>query len=403
MNILLIGNGFDLAHGLPTTYKDFLLFMDALEAILEGNSIDILNEDFPKLNKSLKQLIQTKCGNERDNLFSQKKEWEDLIKNNFWRKYFSQSKTLKKENWIDFESEIAYVIKRLNHLRTIITAETFNVGSATYVDNEMYDIEFFLQEVYGDDDWYESLENIDRVLSILDSHLKKLIRALELYLDMFVSNIPVNDLIPEIQGLSIQYVLSFNYTDTYSRLYGGNDSKIVYDFIHGRAQIDNTVNTNNMVLGIDEYLDEETKDIDVSCIAFKKYFQRIYKMADTKYLDWIDVIHEDYEEGIRKAQLSNGKFGADRHMARPADMCIKNNLFIFGHSLDVTDGDVLKKLICNDNVNTTIFYHRKSEDDKHTLGRLITNLVKIIGSDELIRRTGGAYKTISFSPQRVKE
>lgn len=26
MNILVIGNGFDLAHGLKTTYKDFLIF-----------------------------------------------------------------------------------------------------------------------------------------------------------------------------------------------------------------------------------------------------------------------------------------------------------------------------------------------------------------------------------------
>ena len=26
MNILLIGNGFDLAHGLPTQYKNFLDF-----------------------------------------------------------------------------------------------------------------------------------------------------------------------------------------------------------------------------------------------------------------------------------------------------------------------------------------------------------------------------------------
>ena len=26
MNILVIGNGFDLAHRLPTTYKDFLEF-----------------------------------------------------------------------------------------------------------------------------------------------------------------------------------------------------------------------------------------------------------------------------------------------------------------------------------------------------------------------------------------
>ena len=29
MNILIIGNGFDLAHNLPTTYKDFLKFIDA--------------------------------------------------------------------------------------------------------------------------------------------------------------------------------------------------------------------------------------------------------------------------------------------------------------------------------------------------------------------------------------
>ena len=28
MNILIVGNGFDLAHGLPTTYMDFLDFMN---------------------------------------------------------------------------------------------------------------------------------------------------------------------------------------------------------------------------------------------------------------------------------------------------------------------------------------------------------------------------------------
>lgn len=27
MNILIIGNGFDLAHGLPTKYGDFLIFV----------------------------------------------------------------------------------------------------------------------------------------------------------------------------------------------------------------------------------------------------------------------------------------------------------------------------------------------------------------------------------------
>ena len=29
MNILVVGNGFDLAHDLPTGYRDFLQFTDA--------------------------------------------------------------------------------------------------------------------------------------------------------------------------------------------------------------------------------------------------------------------------------------------------------------------------------------------------------------------------------------
>jgi len=31
MNILVIGNGFDLAHGLPTKYTDFLDFVQAFQ------------------------------------------------------------------------------------------------------------------------------------------------------------------------------------------------------------------------------------------------------------------------------------------------------------------------------------------------------------------------------------
>ena len=34
MKILLIGNGFDLAHGLPTAYKDFLKYCTDIMYIL---------------------------------------------------------------------------------------------------------------------------------------------------------------------------------------------------------------------------------------------------------------------------------------------------------------------------------------------------------------------------------
>lgn len=36
-----------------------------------------------------------------------------------------------------------------------------------------------------------------------------------------------------------------------------------------------------------------------------------------------------------------------------------HNLYIFGHSLDITDADILRDLILNDNVYNTINYHDK--------------------------------------------
>lgn len=84
----------------------------------------------------------------------------------------------------------------------------------------------------------------------------------------------------------------------------------------------------------------------------------------------------------------------------------KHNVYIFGHSLDVTDKDILRSLILNDNVYTTIFYCKKKRPDgnydngKKDRGQKIANLVKVIGQDELIKRTGGSTKTIEFVLQQ---
>mgnify|MGYP001207840005 FL=1 len=68
-----------------------------------------------------------------------------------------------------------------------------------------------------------------------------------------------------------------------------------------------------------------------------------------------------------------------------------HKVFIFGHSLDITDKDILKKFILNENVKIIIFY-----TDKEDYKKKIINLIKIIGQDELVKRTGGKNKTIVF-------
>ena len=68
-----------------------------------------------------------------------------------------------------------------------------------------------------------------------------------------------------------------------------------------------------------------------------------------------------------------------------------HKLFFFGHSLDITDKDIIRDLILADRMQTTIFYM-----DKIDFGRKIANLVRVIGQDEVIERTGGKTKTIVF-------
>lgn len=55
--------------------------------------------------------------------------------------------------------------------------------------------------------------------------------------------------------------------------------------------------------------------------------------------------------------------------------------------------------IYNAKIISTI-YELKRNSIKEELGRKIANLVKVIGQDELIRRTGGSKKTIEFKLQQ---
>ncbi|MGO5444424.1 hypothetical protein ACTQXY_13060 [Faecalimonas sp. LCP19S3_D12] len=146
-----------------------------------------------------------------------------------------------------------------------------------------------------------------------------------------------------------------------------------------------------MVLGIDEYLDDDVKDKELEFLTFKKFYQRIYKSTGNAHLAWVEEIKEGYADYLRK----------ERDLA--ASECPQHTLYIFGHSLDVTDKDILKLFICNDNVQTKIFYYRKNKDDKKIMGNLIKNLILIMGKEELVRRTGGVHKTIEFIPQTVLE
>lgn len=355
MNTLVIGNGFDLAHKLPTNYVDFLSF------ILKGYYSDLGNSQFEE-------------------------EFKFLKEKNFWVSYFS-NKSNAQRTWIDFESEISKLIKSLDF---VIKYNSIEGGKFSHIELTNYiHVDIVPEVALSTFDEFSRVWNISEkrlddpgVINSLAENLNTLVRGLETYLDCIVNKLPIQVMSPDIKDIIFDKVLSFNYTGTYERVYSKLNEKIEYDFIHGNADSCREYEENNMVIGIDEYLPDGLKNRDVKFIQFKKYYQRIHKETGCKYKKWLDEMKQWYETipDIIKMKKEDAAL---------------NHIYIFGHSLDVTDRDILKSLILEPNTITTIFYL-----NKQVYGQQIANLVKVIGQDELIKRVSEPNKTIIFKKQR---
>lgn len=367
MNILVIGNGFDLAHGLKTKYEDFLKFT---QTYLE---YDEAYRKKPEI----------------------KEELESLIKDNLWLEYFYsiyESRNQEgKDGWIDFESEISRVIQALDAYNIEIESEMrngeyivpLNKGALNIIRPFISDSEIGI----GLDMFHFGKDFINRKKRKLLADLKRLIRCLEIYLCEFVTTDDVKKLYDITNLPIIDKVILFNYTDTYEKIYKP-DRFVKFDYIHGKADVNKTVETNNMVLGVDEYLQGDDRNQNIEFIEFKKYFQRIHKETGCEYRKWLkEMESDDIYERIVEHTYGPANEVVDYIRRRTA----YHKIFFYGHSLDITDKDIIRALILAQRTHTTIYYL-----DKEDYARKITNLVKIIGQDELISRTGGVDRSIFF-------
>ena len=209
-------------------------------------------------------------------------------------------------------------------------------------------------------------QEIDNFISHLENDLSDFINALDYYIG-FIDKFDVANRISDIQGVRIDKVISFNYSDTYRRLYRNDMSDENIHFIHGKANRTLGDSASKLVLGTNDTLSDQEKDSNISCVKFKKYFQRIYKRTGNDYKRFLKEADEERSgETIRS--------------------------YFFGHSLAATDGDVIRRVIeASDYV--VIFYH---DDMQHR--EAITNLVTVLGRDKLIEY---AEERIEFRKQRV--
>ena len=416
VELLIIGNGFDLAHDLPTRYTDFLRYCKEYQ-----------------------------CESPISDLEEQNEEFGTLIKNNTWLKYFLAITDLTDlKTWIDFEKEIGRVIEGIENTQIYFEKAAADKEIQIGINKRQKELNIFLGQFCVQEKKENSIDGIinfsclgneirdeKSLIKFIYYELKRFTRAFEIYC-LMVNNIKVDESIIDterkIQMEKSEYekkhyqalarhasgygnrkseqeefvkfavqagekyselysgsklidylslskfdcVLSFNYTNTYERLYGNEKTK--YCYIHGKAQEDKY--KTNIILGIDDNLrnGEETKKF--KCVYFKKYYQRILLKTGSEYKDWL------WERQQRE----------------------RINVYLVGHSLDRTDYEVLYEIFQQSNCYITVYYFNET-DFNEKIQRVISLLSfkGQNGRDELIKRVHGKNWTIRFVDQYDKK
>lgn len=375
MQVFILGNGFDLQHHFPTKYINFLNVVEFLKIYYNPNKMNTVGDVFSSSHLQLKDKWIEECYLKHESVYkttaldqSKVQILIDGAKENCWFNYFSTCFNQDK-GWIDFEKEIANVIEAFRALFEHISSKFafmhikdrkkeyicskfdfyYDFAGSTYMSGSRTEQAKEIKKEYCKEELFGSkiIEvNKQKIISKLYSELRNLANLLKLYLEIFVEaplctmkNQKV--LICENPYSKADRVLSFNYTSTFNKLYSLPENTIV-GHIHGTVLKD-------IVLGVNPDKHDETEDLDTSFIQFKKYYQRVFLGADESY-------------SYNVADMDKFPYVID--------------LIFSGHSLDITDSDILKEWIKKANT-ISIYYH-----DESAVGGYISNLVSMFGKKE---------------------
>ena len=439
MNMLVIGNGFDLALGLPTKYKDFLDFTYVMDKVYIRRG-KICGKNELEYDNGFYRIISELQGEKTKEKLSQlapffkkfQKAFNDELTDraftdfhyctckNIWIKYFQEkydNNSLVGENWIDFEQEMKKVVQLFEDDAFDTSDHLEKTNEENYI--KKIDIFNIISKLYP-----IKREGKKRVLSagaynkfreILRKEFDKFVMALGIYLDYFVPKYEHDEekssdieRIIKSKKSKPDCILNFNYVNNYYRKYVEEQEKTSNTcYIHGAVNyvdkakknilsIKQLIEKNNMIIGFDEYLDDDKKNDKLDFVYYRKFFQRISKGTGSQYLDWLD----EYKTRIKNKPVSpsNGETREEVYSRMILQEAKKkpNHVYIFGHSLDATDKDIFRDLFLREPNDTkiTIYYHN---EDAHE--RIIANLIRMMTQEVLIKKTHGIDPDIEFIAQ----
>lgn len=380
--LVIIGNGFDLAHGLPTSYRDFI--DDYWRGIKDSNyndefisfdfntkvefenikNIDCISKQFIALDEKVK-FSEAEIYHEYGNNFLTGKYPRAHIlnyKNGFFR--LINQKAI--ENWVDIENEYYRELKR------IVVSKPEN----SLVDNNEFEISR-KEKIVRLNNEFEQVKNLlerylkEKVEEQYDFRMHRNNIFIDLLLPEFINRFDENRYLKEFKlgdhlyvreflekfgekNHLITYFLSFNYTKVVEQYYNIFAFSKQINYIHGKLN----TSVNKVNFGFGDEMDDDYKLIEnIDDNEYLKNFKSFQYLQNSNYKSLLDFVESD-----KKFQV-----------------------YIIGHSCGLSDRTMLNTIFEHPNcISIKVFYHQR-EDGSDNYTEIIQNISRHFNKKKLMR------------------
>ena len=389
--LVIIGNGFDLAHGLPTSYRDFIE-----DYFIETTSIffneEKYNDDFIlikyKTNNIYNPNHKFKNIDEVFSFFKAQSEYVELVFNNPF--FENLVDVVKFVNWVDIENDYYKKLKDIVKSNDLERIKKINVEQL----NKEFDLvknlfeEYLAKKVNIKSAFEEDNSNVNEILSFFKIQFKYLNNGLSVENKEAMAYIKEfnNEDLDDLESFDFKIIeaskkgslhddlkdgiiqqnnlfLNFNYTSTinnYIKLLdsGNYCGKVEEVQIHGRLfDYKNKIN-----FGFGDEMDDDYKLIEnINENEYLKNFKSFGYIHNLNYRKLLDFI--DYD---------------------------KFQVFIMGHSCGLSDRTLLNTIFEHNNCRSIkVFFHeykdKETKKNKDNFTELVQNISRHFNDKKLMR------------------
>ncbi len=364
--LVIIGNGFDLAHGLKTSYMDFInWYWEQRVLSFSGNSGSVSKDELCEIHivntkhfsswylySYSNSYFKTIDGHLRcpaKDIIDELRKDEQNFKFVYSPFFALIMKSIENKGWVDIENAYYYQLKllagkfnfeqkikdlnvQLSYLKDLLIKY---LGTQCCANRKIAYLPLMTDKI--------------KLKDISTSDAKKVCD------DLGIITVSENEVINEnsvvLEGLEPRQImlLNFNYTDTVE-LY--NNEKIIYNYIHG-----NLSNPNNIIFGYGDELDKDFKDIED-----KNSNELLNNVKSVKYLE--TSRYREMLEFVESAPFQ---------------------VYIMGHSCGNSDRTLLNTIFEHENcVSIKPFYHIRENKTDNFL-ELVQNISRNFTDKKLFR------------------